>query len=579
MKINALYLEDNPSDAELLAATIATEGEDIRLKVISTLEELRESLGTPVDVIVSDYNLGSFTGEDALVQTRRINQDIPFIIFSSTIGDEQAVALIHKGATDFVLKDNIRKMPTVIERAYNEWLHIMEHTKFKKELEEKSALLSTMFDSLVDLVIIKSSAGNITEANRSFCEFFGMKRDQVLDKAERHFISGSETRRSDEIVINEEKPHIYQVSINDSEGKLHVLEVTKTPLMRDGIVTGIVSMMRDISEKIRNEEVQSRTKRVLQEAESLTLSGSFEYDDDNDILAISANFCDLLNFPRETPFISFKKLTQCIYPDDRNFFIARFEDSVQHRKPNTLSHRYLAVGSDQVRYCQTIIKPHNTGDKVVFYGIIQDVTEARETNLSLLYVQERERSNIARELHDNLGQKLSAASMLLNNGGQVEKVQSVLDNAIEEIRNLSRNLSTAILDERHLLEAIQELVSQFEQSISISFNHNIEDTAVGDFEAGHLYRIAQEAMNNTMKYGKARSMEIQLMRQGDTLAFEVKDNGIGFDPDKVKRGNGLRNIEERTRICHGEYSIRSQEGVGTQINIKIPLNVQTSDSR
>jgi len=572
MEIRVLYVEDNPSDVELFVSIVETSEFPIQVDHVETMEDIKVGLKRNYHLIVCDFNLRGFNGLDVLEMVRKDHTEIPVIFFSSTVGDEKAVNLIHLGATDFVLKDNITKIPFTIDRAYRESQALFEKKRFENELKRKNDLLNTVFDSLADLILLVNDKGEITTANVAFCHFFKTTLHNIKGKQESEFLPKLETDISNRHVLNQKEPYHYEMAVENEAGETRVLETVKSPMIFEREMEGTVSMMRDITVKMRLEEEKQKDQYLIKQAEELTLSGSFEFDEENDIFSISPNFIKLAKLKTEKNFISYKKFTSIIYQEDLPLFEEKFFDSVKKQINFELEHRYLPVGETNFRYCRTVVKPYADKTKTVFYGIIQDNTVNREASLSLLNIQEEEREKISKELHDNVGQKLSASSMFFDSGGDdLPKAKKLLDESIGDIRSLSRILTTSVLGGNTFSEAVDFLLENTPNSDIISVDISVEDSSISEFVGGQLYRILQEGLNNTMKYSKATSVHIKFFEERNFLAMSLEDNGVGFNMDNTSLGNGLRNMKERVRNCNGEFEVNSQINKGTIFTIKIPI--------
>jgi signal transduction histidine kinase len=216
-------------------------------------------------------------------------------------------------------------------------------------------------------------------------------------------------------------------------------------------------------------------------------------------------------------------------------------------------------------------------------------SESRVTNLTsqLLLAEEKERKRIARELHDGLGQSLSAIafnvrSTLERVGDKVktgfeslEGIMPIIQQSLEEVRRIGMNLRPALLDDLGLLPTIEWFVRDYQktyQSIRVEKQTDIEETQVSDPMKAVIYRILQEAMNNIAKHSKANLVSISLMRKNDDrIELVIGDNGIGFDMESIKKGLGLGSMRERAELSGGAFGIESVKGKGTVIRASWPI--------
>ncbi|AOW10806.1 tetratricopeptide repeat-containing sensor histidine kinase [Flavobacterium gilvum] len=218
-------------------------------------------------------------------------------------------------------------------------------------------------------------------------------------------------------------------------------------------------------------------------------------------------------------------------------------------------------------------------------SLIKEQQEANEKIYQLLLkqqseterVRKEERNRIAMELHDGIINSVFATRFNLQQLDTTEKERKEmlvkeLEKAEVEIRRISHDLSQNLLfEDKSFTEMITDLVkSQQNQSntrFDLSLDKYIDWSSVSSASKMHIYRIIQEALQNINKYSKAKRCVIILLKTEDKITIRVWDNGIGFNPEKVKKGIGLRNMQERTEALNGELKITSEIGKGTRIEI------------
>ena len=203
---------------------------------------------------------------------------------------------------------------------------------------------------------------------------------------------------------------------------------------------------------------------------------------------------------------------------------------------------------------------------------------------SMIIGQEKERQRIAVDLHDSLGGLLSAVKLQFDNirlklnghfhADQYQHATRLLDTAVEEVRNISRNLQPGALRELGLVSALKDLINRFEGEAypDIFFQYYNIDEKLDDMTALSIYRIIQELINNTIKHAGADEILIQLTTEGDDIVIEYEDDGKGFDPEKLvtKKGMGVENIQSRINYLKGSLSFNSRENEGVSYLIRIP---------
>jgi signal transduction histidine kinase len=211
----------------------------------------------------------------------------------------------------------------------------------------------------------------------------------------------------------------------------------------------------------------------------------------------------------------------------------------------------------------------------------------------LIVAQEAERKHLARELHDDLSQQIAALAIGLGKldrqlvgadgavRGQITKLEDRVVCLSERIRQLSHELHSSTLEHVGLAEALRLHCSEFAAQEGITVDLEIQDTP-GPLSADAalcLYRVAQESLRNIARHSGAKSAEVTLTSAGNLLELRVSDRGRGFDLKQAGRqsGLGLVSMQERVKLLHGSFEVRSQPGSGTELAVHLPL-IHSSDS-
>jgi len=216
-----------------------------------------------------------------------------------------------------------------------------------------------------------------------------------------------------------------------------------------------------------------------------------------------------------------------------------------------------------------------------FNTMSDQVKEERQKRILALFDgQEMERRRISRELHDGLGQKLVGTKLQIENCDEedpdclrktMHEAKSGLHSIVDELRRISNDLMPAALIELGLETALRNLCSDVgrQSGIEVDFDTNLS-TIPEDNKAVYLFRIAQEGIHNIIKHAGADIVSMQLIENREFMIFILEDNGIGFDPSRAVKGNGLSNMRERAGLLSGTFSVESEPGKGTTIRVKIP---------
>jgi signal transduction histidine kinase len=207
---------------------------------------------------------------------------------------------------------------------------------------------------------------------------------------------------------------------------------------------------------------------------------------------------------------------------------------------------------------------------------------------AIIQAEETERKRFAKDLHDGLGPILSTVKMSVSSVSRMEENESVkkilrntdtaIDEAIKSIREISNNLSPHILNNFGLNKAMRNFINKINLSdaVKIDFQSNFSNQRFDNNIEVVLYRVLCELINNTIKHAKASSIEIVLKRTNNRIECQYRDNGLGFNPEKLSiahlSGMGYSNMVSRINSLNGNFDISSEMGNGTTATFSIPIN-------
>ncbi|PKA82731.1 signal transduction histidine kinase [Ulvibacter sp. MAR_2010_11] len=187
--------------------------------------------------------------------------------------------------------------------------------------------------------------------------------------------------------------------------------------------------------------------------------------------------------------------------------------------------------------------------------------------------QEVERTRIAKELHDSVGQQLTLIKKKAQNS-QLPEITHLTHNALEEVRGISRGLFPTTLKQLGLSESIEQLVYTMDEQSEMFFSSEIDviDMHFDETATLHIYRFIQESLTNVIKHSEAKTVVIKVLRKERTVFIHINDNGKGFVASDrlLNKSFGLKSMAERIKMLRGVLSIDSRAGSGTRITAKIP---------
>ena len=231
----------------------------------------------------------------------------------------------------------------------------------------------------------------------------------------------------------------------------------------------------------------------------------------------------------------------------------------------------------------------NISQRVKAQEEIKETSEKlRQLTAHLQNIREEERKRIAREIHDELGQQLTAIKMdvawidkkipdeTLLLKSKLKNIITLLDASNSSIRKILNELRIGVLDHHGLIEALQWQGQQFSYNTSIPLDFNIPDQPLQIEEtiATCIFRVFQEALTNITRYANAKHVNISLTFNDGMIYFSITDDGMGFDTAllKTNKSFGILGMKERVASLNGKFELASVAGTGTSITITIPYH-------
>jgi two-component system, NarL family, sensor histidine kinase UhpB len=199
-------------------------------------------------------------------------------------------------------------------------------------------------------------------------------------------------------------------------------------------------------------------------------------------------------------------------------------------------------------------------------------SERRDSALRALAAQEDERRRIARELHDEVGQALTAAMLRLDRT-DVDEAREGLRTTLHEVRDIARRLRPEALDDLGLRNALRGLVASAARDARLDVVPQI-DVELPRLTAEQelvIYRVAQEALTNALRHADAGALRFSLHTETSAVVLAVEDDGRGFDPQRVQTGSGIRGMRERALMVRARLEVASVPGKGTVVRLRTPL--------
>ncbi len=480
-RINLIIIEDSVDDTMLILNELKKGGYEpfhVRIETEQALDEtIKENKW---DLVISDHALPCFSVPEALYTVNKSGKELPFIIVSSVIGEDVAVAAMKAGADDYIMKSDLGRLVPVVERVLNDIKMRAERKKVKEDLRESEARFRRLAENAQDIIY----------------------RIALVPERRFEYVSPSSTN------LLGYTPEEHYANPDLGFEMVHM----EDHMLLQAVASGEI----DISKPLIMRWIRKDKRIIWIEQRNVPI-----YDDSGRLVAIEG-----------------------IARDISEQVLKEQQLKTSHAKIEALSNRIL--------------------------GAMED-----------------ERTRLARELHDEVGQALTAVKLdlqLLQDELSAFKPQcnklkqsiELVDHTLNLVRRQSVSLRPPTLDNIGLIPAIREMTGGFMKRTGVKTK-----VIVKDFPAKlpmaietALYRCVQESLTNVARHSRAKAASVELSCRGGLLFISVEDDGIGFIPDQLAVSTehiGLTGMHERVKLLDGEMNIASAPGVGARIKIEVPL--------
>jgi two-component system sensor histidine kinase UhpB len=500
----------------------------------------------------------------------------------------------------------------LLNRSYQQMLKAEEearHWREKRDLEDKiqqSDLRSrTIVETAHDIIWTLDSQGNFTSLNRSGETISGYTASELIGKNFAPLIYPEDLPMLQDLhaKIFRGEEASGEARVYAKGGSLFTLSVNAVPLFENDRVIGMAGLGRDVTENKKAEDTLRRNEEKYRTLVETMNEGLVIIDENGLWTYANDKLCYMLgHFQGELvgrPVIDFV--------DEADQAMFKQEMAMQ-RKGEHKPYELIWKNKNGMKI-PTIVSPKpilgKEGEFNGSFAIITDITERKQAeealreseeqlrylSSQLMTIQEQERKRISAELHDELGQALAVMKLRLKviekslredqdtTRKDCEETLHYIDQVIENVRRLSRDLSPSILEDLGFSAALRRMVSEFTK-------HHYIKSSLDIFDIDHLfsprthillYRIFQETLTNIGKHSRASQVTISIRKQNGGISFLIGDDGKGFNIEEVsarnitERGLGLATLSERIRMLGGSLHLWSQEGKGTRISFTIPI--------
>ena len=483
---------------------------------------------------------------------------------------------------------------------------ILRDISNRKKAAEELKKLSHIARETLSPIIICDVESRIQWINAAFTRVTEYTMKDAVGLRPEDFLYGEETDRQavTDMIENKKSGRTFdtEVLIYAKSGRKVWLAVQLQPQFdRLGKLTGYFAIGIDTTERKQSEELILHNQKLLLQAERIASLGSWETNLKTGVSIWSDEMYRIFGWNTENVVPTIGPQLSIIHNDDIEYVLNSIKDTIEGKGDFDIEHRIVRPdGQTRIVHAQGQLIKNNLGEPEKLIGVVHDITNVKQTEEQLRHheaklaeervehhrqiaratinTQEKERSEIGKELHDNVNQILASAKLFLSSpfleGDEREKFTNKaaehIHMAIEEIRKLSKSLVSPSAADLGIIETINDMIGdiRWAQKIEINFNHaGIDESLLDNDLKLTIYRIVQEQMNNILKHAEASLINITLKEYGKKFILTIFDNGKGFDPQIRRRGIGFNNIINRADVFNGKVDIQSAPGQGCMVRV------------
>lgn len=475
----------------------------------------------------------------------------------------------------------------------------------EQALRDNERLYRLLAEHSSDMICLQSPDGRYTYVSPACVALLGRTQDELVGQSplalvEPGDLPGVLAAHVDLCNLAANASHTLTFRVRHYDGTHRWVEVSRRRICDPdaGATTEIVSVMRDITTRHAAEQRFHENAELLARSQRQAQLGSWWLDLRSQRLAWSDETYRIHGIAVDTP-LEYGTFLDAAHPDDRDY-VARSWSATVAGAPYDIEHRIVVAGDIRWVRQRASMEYDNDGHPIRALGSVQDITALKLKEAELLHsrqmlrelaahrehAREQERSHIAREIHDDLGQYLTAlrldvAMLPLRFGHHdpgiarhADTMKQTIDLTMEVVREVAAALRPAILDEG-LLPAMEWLLGGFSKRSGVATRLDAppHDIALDGMLATTAFRILQESLTNVTRHAQATKVVVTIDCGSGALRLQVSDNGLGFVHDDAipRKTFGLLGMHERALMFGGTVSIRSAPHQGTTVLAVLPI--------
>lgn len=478
-------------------------------------------------------------------------------------------------------------------------IDITPERQLSHELENGRALIKAFFEQTPAMAWVIDEEANLHFASSAFYRHFNLHENKCIGKKITDIVPSAVARAvyDNHIQVFETgQPLQATEKIKWADGTHSISHINIFPVYSTSGKKMVGGQAVNLPDKSRLEkELKEAHERMLNLSRA-TSDAIWEWDMQTGQIFRNETLMEMIGYQLDNS----KGLSwwlRRIHPDDRNRLADKIKEATDNMQQSWQDeYRFKCADGSYKPVEDKGFVVYENGLPVKMIGSLQDVSilkgleneladvrlqRQKEISETVIRVQEKERTRIGHELHDNVNQILSTVKLFFDgikpSGPEQKQIKEksieYLLLAIEEIRKLSKELVTPQLKKETLAANIYAIISdiQMAAALQINFVHDLTEELLSPDKKITLFRIVQEQIKNIIKHSQASSAEISIKTTAEYVKLVISDNGKGFDPQQTRQGIGLANIHERTQFYNGAVDIQASAGKGCVLNVTIPI--------
>lgn len=461
---------------------------------------------------------------------------------------------------------------------------ITEKREAERRLRRSDNLVSTMASSVRELLTLFDRNLRCVFVNRPVAE---MPLDYYIGRTFAELAPPGYVQRALDAahdVLETGAVHVIEQAISGASGEMRYIETRLQPAREGGEITGVVVIGMDVTERV----IQRESLRTQGELMSIMREAVLLVRADDVVVQTNPAFDALLCAePGSLQGRMIRPYFEAAIGD-----VEAFKRSVLADRKRTVEHvtrefDWRRPDGVKLRLIGTFTRVQVAGALHVL-AVYVDVTQERALERQILESASREQRRLSSDLHDGLGQELTGVALMLRSvaaglaeGKQtsrerLDEIVGLVNHAIEATRVLARGLAPVSSDQGGLAGALQTLADSLAatQAVEIAFRNGIVGPLrMNDEDATHVFRIAQEAVTNSLRHADATRIDISLDRDADSIVMTVTDNGQGFpdDHEHKQEGLGIRTMQFRASAARALLEVSQARGYGVTVRCRVPV--------